>query len=153
MRPNGRVWLRAYAPLILWVGVIFFMSSPEASFDQTSRIIGPLLHFLFPNISSQAEGLVHGYVRKAAHLTEYAILAFLALRACTLSSSRLLRDRRFLLPLVLVAVIASLDEFNQSFEASRTSSIWDVALDLTGGVAMILFCWVSTRPKLPRSPA
>src|SRR5437868_2832413 len=79
-----RLWL--YAPLVFWIGVIFFLSSPQGSMNETSRIIGPILHLLFPAISPETEGLVHFYVRKAAHLTEYAILGVLACRAFVKSS-------------------------------------------------------------------
>ena len=144
--------LWAYAPLILWVGVIFFMSSPEASFDQTSRIVGPLLHFFFTDKSFETETLVHGYVRKTAHFAEYAVLAFLAARAFTLSPSRFLQRWRCLLALLLVAVVASFDEFNQSFEASRTSSVWDIALDITGGLSMLVFLWLRKRPATRDQP-
>jgi len=34
---------------------------------------------------------------------------------------------------LIVLVVASLDEFHQSFEASRTSAVWDVVLDVIGG--------------------
>ncbi|MFL6375612.1 MAG: VanZ family protein, partial [Pyrinomonadaceae bacterium] len=48
------------------------------------------------------------------------------------------------------AVVASLDEFNQSFEPSRTSSGWDVMLDISGGVVATLLCytiWSRTRSR------
>jgi len=144
--------LWAYAPLIFWVGVIFFLSSPEGSFDQTSRIVGPLLHLFFPDISFETEALIHGFVRKTAHFTEYAVLAFLAVRASTLSSSQLLQKRRYLLPLLFVILVALLDEFNQSFEASRTSSVWDIALDITAGLSMLVFLWLLKRPAKRDQP-
>ena len=147
MRSEWRVRLWAYAPVLLWIGVIFLLSSPEGSFSQTSRIIGPLLQFFFPDMAEETRQLIHGYVRKTAHFTEYAVLAFLALRACTLSASVFLQKWRYVLPLLLVVVIASIDELNQSFEASRTSSIWDVLLDISGGIAMLLFLWLIKRPR------
>ena len=150
---NWRVTLWAYAPLLSWIAVIFFMSSPEGSFAQTSRIIGPLLHFFYPSISADAEALIHGYVRKTAHFTEYAVLAFLAVRACVLSAPVSLKKWRYIVPLLLVVVVASLDELNQSFEASRTSSVWDVLLDISGGTLMLIFLWLIKRPKLSEQPA
>jgi len=153
MRSNWRVRLWAYAPVLFWIGVIFLLSSPEGSFSQTSRIIGPLLHFFFPNLPEETQALIHGYVRKTAHFTEYAFLAFLAVRACTLSFSVFLKKWRYILPILLVVAIASLDEFNQSFESSRTSSIWDVLLDISGGLAMVVFLWLIKRPKMLEPPA
>jgi VanZ family protein len=131
-------FLLSYAPLFLWMGIIFFFSSPEASSEQTSRIIGPLLHFFFPAISTESETLVHAVVRKCAHFTEYAVLAYLACRAFSASAAFFVKQRRFLFALILVVAIASLDEFNQSFEPSRTSSVWDVLLDVFGGTVMLL---------------
>jgi VanZ family protein len=142
-----RVWLWAYAPLVLWLGVIFYLSSPEGAFSNTSRIIGPLLQFFFPDMPEATRMIIHGYVRKAAHFTEYAVFAFLGIRALTMSSSSFLRSYRYLLPLVLVAVVAMLDEYNQSFLASRTSSVYDVLIDIAGGTVMTALLWVSGRPR------
>ena len=137
----------AYAPIILWIGVILFLSSNNGSMAETSRIIGPLLKFLFPAITDESLQTVHSLVRKAAHLTEYAILAFLTLWALSRSSVEKLRDYRYLLPIALVALIASIDEFNQSFEASRTGSVRDVFLDITGGAVMIGILWLIKWPR------
>ena len=109
---------------------------------ETSRIIGPLLHFLFPSASEDTIQLVHFYIRKTAHVTEYGILALLTCRGLGLSAGRIWRKYRFLLPIVLVAVIASIDEFNQSFEPSRTSSPYDVLLDISGGAAVMFVLWM-----------
>ncbi len=144
---NWRVWLGAYAPLFLWIGVIIFLSSPEGSFAQTSRIIGPLLNFFFPDMPEATRLLVHSYVRKTAHFTEYAVLAYLAIRAFSGSASYLLRKSRYILALILVTVVASLDEFNQSFESARTGSYMDVLLDLSGGLVMVAVFWVLNRRK------
>jgi hypothetical protein len=65
--------------------------------------------------------------------TEYAILAFWAIRAFSGSSVGFLRDQRFWLAVLLVILVTSTDEYHQSFEPSRTSSIYDVLLDCTGG--------------------
>ncbi len=92
--------------------------------------------------------IIHGYVRKTAHFVEYAVLAFLAIRACSMSASLVLRKYRYLLPLMLVAVVAVLDEFNQSFEASRTASVFDVAIDISGGVVMTAILWLANRPRI-----
>src|SRR5262245_6248586 len=105
---SRRKWVWAYAPVLLWLAVIFFLSSPQGSFEETSRIIGPLLHFFFPSITPQTEAIVHFYVRKTAHFTEYAVLAFLLVRAFTLSSVGWLKNWRYMLPIVFVAIVASI---------------------------------------------
>jgi len=132
---SWRVAVASYAPLLLWIGLIFVLSSPQGAADQTSRIIGPLLHFLYPDISPDLEANIHAIVRKCAHFTEYGVLAFIAVRA--FATTVVVRPKRYAFALLLVVIIASLDEFNQSFEPSRTSSFWDVLLDASGGAAAI----------------
>lgn len=115
---------------------------------ETSRFVGPILKFLFPNISDGTLITVHSVVRKVAHVTEYAVLAYLAVRALSSSSVDKLRRWRFLLPLVFIFIIATTDEFNQSFISSRTASAWDSVLDIFGGVFAIAACWYRERRRL-----
>lgn len=143
---------RRFGPLIAWIAVIFFFSSTAAAASETSRIIGPLLHFLFPSASEETIRQAHFLIRKSAHFTEYAILAFLAVRAFAKTSHRRLREYRFVISIVIVLLIASLDEFNQSFEPSRTSTIRDVGLDLAGGATMVLLLWSVGRWRGSRQP-
>lgn len=98
--------------------------------QETSIVIGPLLHFLFPNAPEATIEAYHGFIRKCAHFSVYFVLAVLAVRAFRLFPSLW----KYTAAMAVVAMVASLDEFNQSFETSRTSSVWDVALDCIGGV-------------------
>ena len=145
---HGR--LARYAPLVLWIVVIFFMSSGEASMQQTSRFIRPLLEFLFPNAPAATIELYHGFIRKCAHFTEYGILALLASAAFFKSSKHLVRHYWYSAALGLVLLVASLDEFNQSFEPSRTSSPWDVLLDCFGGLVIVSIFWLLSKLRQPR---
>ncbi len=144
-RWRGRLW--RYAPLILWVIVIFVASSNAGSMSNTSRIVRPLLLWLIPDISEATLTVVHGYVRKTAHFVFYFILGFLAARAFASTSKSYLQKFWFPAALALVVTIASLDETNQSFLASRTSSIYDVLLDTAGGLSAIAFWFVGTKLK------
>jgi VanZ family protein len=138
----------AYAPLFLWIGVIFFLSSGSGSMAATSKIIRPVLEFLFPTTSEESLQLMHFYIRKCAHFTEYAVLALWATRAFRRSSAELLRRRFYIFAFVVGAVVALLDELNQGFISSRTSSIWDVLLDISGGVsALIVYYLTPSRRK------
>ena len=83
---------------------------------------------------------IHFLIRKVAHFTEYAILAFLARRAFITSSFALFQRRWFQSALVLVVICALLDEFHQSFVPSRTPSIYDSAIDVAGGLTVLLIC-------------
>lgn len=130
--------------------------------SNTSRFIRPFLEWLFPNASVETITLYHDYVRKLAHFTEYAILAFWVWRAFRKGGNpraskgaeeehaplqsrfrleRLVEKYWYLVSFLIVAVVASIDEFNQSFNLARTGSGYDVLLDVSGGIMMILFIW------------
>lgn len=148
-----RVGLLAYAPLFLWLGVIFFLSSGSGSSAETSRIIGPLIAFFFPAADEGTIQLIHAAIRKAAHVTEYAILASLASRAFMRSSASWLRKYWGLWAILLVALTASIDEFNQSFNVMRTASPLDTLLDISGGLlAIVLIRLFVNRKKRSAKP-
>ena len=136
-----RIW--RYSPLLLWILFISFASTGEFSAANTSAIFRPLLRWLFPNLSEAKLAAVHFLMRKAGHFTEYAVLAFFARRAFITSSQAFLQRYWFQLGLLLVAIYALLDEFHQSFVPSRTPSIYDSAIDVAGGLTVLLilrFC-------------
>lgn len=127
-----------YLPLIIWMVFISFASSGSFSAGNTSRIIGPFVLWLFPNTTPETLIAIHAVTRKLAHLTEYAILGLLAARAFRGSARPTLRERWFLVSLVLIVVYALLDEYHQSFVPSRTGSVYDSLIDMTGGLAALV---------------
>jgi len=129
-----------YAPLFIWIVVIIGLGSGLGAANETSRIIRPLLEFLFPDALPETLSMYHGYIRKFAHFAEYAVLAFLAYRAFK-------PWRTFLLTFLLVVVVAISDETNQSFINTRTASVFDVLLDISGGVAMLFAIWFVRRRR------
>ena len=144
---SWRSRLRRYAPLAGWIAFIFFTSTGAMSASNTSRIIAPLFRWLFPAITEAQLLLVHFTVRKTAHFTEYAILALLAARAFIPSRRPRLRQSWFVAALALVATVALLDEYNQSFNAARTGTIWDSLIDISGGATALagLYLWRARR--------
>jgi VanZ family protein len=149
IRQQRQAWqrIRRYGPLFVWMGFIFFASTGEFSAANTSRIIGPLLRWMFPGISDENLAFAHFLTRKAAHFTEYAILAWLAARAFTTSSDQTLHRRWFLIALALVILYALSDEYHQSFVASRTASIYDSFIDMSGGLTALLLYALGLRRR------
>ena len=127
---RGRLW--RYGPLVVWIAFICYASTAAMSAPQTSRVIGPVLRWLFPEITDGQLLAAHVTVRKLAHLTEYAVLALLASRAFLSSSSGFLRRRWLAASLALAVCLALLDELNQWFTPTRGGSLWDSLLDMTG---------------------
>ena len=138
--PQSRI--RRYAPLVLWMAVIFFASTGKFSASNTVLLIQPFLRWLFPQISDERIALVHFLLRKAGHFSEYAILGLLAVGAFRNSPHPALRHRWFLAALILVSAYAFLDEYHQSFVPSRTPSVYDSFIDIAGGLtALVLAMW------------
>jgi VanZ family protein len=144
--------LRSFAfywlPVIIWMVLIFSASGDSASFKHSSRIIGPLLNWLFPNLSPETVILVVTAIRKCAHLTEFAILALLVWRA---RRKPVRGDTRPWLwseaaeALWVAVFYASTDEFHQTFVPSREGCVRDVAIDSSGAVAGLFVLWILGR--------
>lgn len=136
----NRFW--RYAPLVAWMAVVFFASTDAFSASHSGQLIRPLLLWLFPHISEGEISTVHFLIRKAGHLTEYAILGLLAARSFHGSAHAGLRRSWFAVSLALIVLYAFSDEFHQSFTSSRTASVYDSLIDISGGLAaLILYLW------------
>src|SRR5260370_394068 len=140
--------LSRYGPLVVWAALIFIGSSSVLSGSNTAVVLRPVL-WLFPHTSEATLALVHFLIRKAGHLTEYAILALLAARAFRTSSHELLRNRWFWISLLFVVAYSLSDEFHQSFVPSRTASIYDSLIDSLGGLTALVWLVVRRRSRVP----
>jgi VanZ family protein len=141
----GRGRFGRYAPLIFWIAVVFVLSSRAGSMSNTSLFIRPILEFLFPAYSDEQLAIIHAYVRKTAHFGLYFVLGWLAARAFYFSSKEQLKNYWFAAAFILVTVIASLDETNQSFLNSRTGSVYDVIIDAAGGATALFVFYLYGR--------
>ena len=136
--------LRLWSPAILWAATIWFFSTGNFSSPATSRIIIPLLRWLFPQASPDTLELMHFLTRKAAHFTEFFIFSLLVLRG--------IRGGRpgwkltwALATLAIAAGYAALDEFHQAFVPGRTASAMDSLIDTCGATGAQLVAWLRTR--------
>jgi len=143
--------LKYWLPVLLWMIFIFIGSTDLMSAEHTSRFLVPFLRWVAPDISTATIESIQLLVRKGAHLTEYAILAALLYRGF-----RQGRDdfwRAATAALVVAAAYASLDEFHQSFVASRTGTPRDVMIDTCGAMIGLALCVVFRRKKRGERPS
>jgi VanZ family protein len=125
--------------------VIFSASGDAGSFQHSSRIIAPMVQWLFPRVSPETLHFIIFSLRKCAHLTEYAILAILIVRALRLERNARWSFKTAWLALLIVALYAAGDELHQFFVPHRQASAVDVLIDITGGLAGILLLWLWNR--------
>jgi VanZ family protein len=138
--------------VIAWFCVIAGLGGAGFGHDETSRFIGPLLRWLFPDWTNGERAQLHMWIRKTAHVVEYAVAAILIYRALWLTGRARSRAAAALPTLLLVAAVASSDEFRQHFLGGRTGAPWDVALDVGGGIAGLTLApwivpWLVARPR------
>jgi len=140
--------LKAWIALILWLIVIAIESTTYLSSQNTSRFLYPLLHFLF-GINEAGFEPYHVFIRKSGHVFGYGLLSILLFRAWreTLPSSR---GARWTIRWANIAVlgtclVASLDEWHQSFLPTRSGTVRDVILDTCAGIVAQLALFLCYR--------
>jgi VanZ family protein len=135
-------------PAIAWMILIFAGSTDVLSAEQTSRFLVPFLLWLDPTMSNHTIEVIHFLVRKAGHVSEYAILAALLWRASRGTFTALSRRMIALCTFAVSVSFAASDEFHQSFVPSRTASVHDVFIDCMGVMLAIALCVVFSRTRV-----
>ena len=151
VRTRRRVWV-AWLAVAACTFLILGLGGAEFGAAQTSRYMLPALRWIFPDLSIRTYLVLIVWIRKIAHVTEYALLGFLAFRAVWLSlQQQSALARVALLALGLAATVAMTDEIRQSFLPNRTSSPWDVMIDVSGALMAIGLAigWHRHRARLP----
>ena len=152
MNPDQRNLLKAWIAAILWLIVIAIESSAMLSAHNTGRILYPALHFLF-GVDRERFAVWHFYIRKSGHVVGYGTLSILLFRAwrATLPVPNHLRwtMRWANIAILGTALVASLDEWHQTFIPSRTGTVRDVVLDTCAGIAaqVLVLLWIRSFGK------
>ena len=147
-------------PTLFLLSLIFGFSAQDGEASgslsyQISLYIVQLFSPLLPAARTQevlferAE-LIHILVRKAAHMTEYFLLALsLQLPLSAWFSHRLTQNKRIFVGLAATILFAALDEFHQTFVPGRSGNLTDVCIDSIGAIAasLCLAVFYSVRQK------
>lgn len=112
----------------MWMICIFVFSGSLGA--KSGSLSGDTIASVKPYLPSLSEQFVTIFVRKAAHIFMYSVLGLLL--ANLLSDFKLRHKAVVGYSLLVAAVYASFDEVNQYFVGGRTSSPWDVVIDVIG---------------------
>jgi VanZ family protein len=146
-RDRHRV-VKTWTALILWLIVITVESTSYLSSHNTSRFLYPMFHFLFGMDYARFEPL-HFFLRKGGHVFGYGLLGILLFRAWreTLPAEGGARwtFRWAAIAALGTCLVASLDEWHQSYLPTRTGTVSDVILDTCAGVAALWAIFLAQR--------
>lgn len=140
------LFIRYWLVPLAWMSLIFVGSADAKSYEHSSRLIEPLLRWLFPHMSEDHVHVIHHIFRKCAHLTEYAVLALFlwrAMRKPVRNDPRPWSWREAAIAVAIVFAYASTDEFHQRFVPTRTPLVSDVFIDTGGAVIGMFALWAA----------
>ena len=130
--------LKEWTAAVLWLGLIAVESTNLLSAANTSRILYPIFHF-FTGVDPVRFVLWDYYIRKIGHFVGYfglSVLLFRAWRATLpFASSSRWSMQWARISFFMTALVASLDEWHQTYLTSRSGSLYDVLLDSFAALA------------------
>lgn len=141
-----------FIAMLLWMGVIFYFSNQNGSESSSlsSNVVFTILKVVYPSffnltLIKQLEilnicGLL---IRKIAHMSEYAILSYLAYQ--WIKTLELHKQQYYIYPLLLSFLYACSDEFHQYFIVGRSASFIDVLIDTFGALVMLGIIYVISK--------
>ena len=143
-------WLSAWLPVAFGIGFIALESTELFGANHTSGPLRWIYETIFGIVSNARWDVIHHFIRKCGHFFGYGALGLVWLRAwwMTLPHYRILQDT--LLALLGTALVASADEWHQSYLPNRTGSISDVLLDCCGAIALLLLAYLYLRFFRPK---
>lgn len=135
-----------FIPALFWMFIIFGFSkesggeSSSMSLAVTQKIVD-IIDFNERMTEEEYEHMVsilHNPVRKAAHMSEYAVLAFLIYIPLLLNIRFKKTYEYFIVTILVCLIYAAADEIHQLFVPGRDGRITDVMIDSIGSVAASL---------------
>lgn len=133
--------LKRWLPVLLWMGVIYFLSSRSNPYTYIPTWVNDCVK-LMPKTPFWHEYCDTEYLGRVAHMGSYALLSLLLYRA--LAGSRWRSDLRkvYLGVVLLVWGYGWSDEIHQLFVPFRTFQILDLAIDLAGVTLAVLLIYL-----------
>jgi VanZ family protein len=125
-------------------------STEQFGSDHTSGPLRRIFEALFGHVADGRWEIIHHLIRKSGHFLGYGLIGLAWLRAwwMTLPHSQFLQDA--FLALLGTALVASCDEWHQTYLPNRTGTPWDVMLDCTGAIALQLIVYLFMRTLKPK---
>ena len=132
MNPTRKQLLKEWIAAGLWLALIAGESTNHLSAANTTRILYPVFHF-FTGVDPFRFVIWDYYIRKMGHFVGYfglSILLFRAWRATLPFASPSSWSMQWArISFFMTALVASLDEWHQTYLSLRSGSLRDLVLD------------------------
>jgi VanZ family protein len=150
--------MRIWPPVLACASVFAVESTPYLGADHTSAPLQRIAEALFGYDACVHWDLIHHIIRKTGHFMGYGIFSLICFRSFWITlqdaASRLLRQMKAHgLAILATFLVASADEFHQSFLPNRTGQFSDVLLDTCGAVTLGLMLFLAMRAVQRRRQA
>ena len=133
------------------MAVIAIESTDLLSAQHTGAFLLAVLTRFFGKIDPVSFAFWHAHLRKTGHFAAYGLLSYLMFRAwrATLPgvSGTVWNFRWAFNAVMMTTLVASLDEWHQTFIPSRTGTVSDVLLDMTGAMAVQILIFLLVRVR------
>lgn len=150
--------LLLFLPMIMMMICIFYFSSKPAaiSTEESGQVVDIFiklaerlkgLPFTAKDYETIAE-LIHTPIRKAAHMTEYAVLGATVLVPLLIIYNR--KQSIFWCSILICFLYAVSDEFHQTFIPGRSGEVKDVLIDTIGAVIGCFLCMFLSKRREKR---
>lgn len=142
-----RAHMRAWLPVLACLAVFIAESTTYFGGDHTSGPLRRVAEAVFGAGVDAHWGLIHHVIRKTGHFMGYGTFSLVCFRCVWMefqgSASLLLRRlRAHGLAILSTFLVASADEFHQSFLPNRTGQFRDVLLDSCGALVLGLLLFL-----------
>jgi VanZ family protein len=159
-RLKSQLW--SWLPVLLWLALICIESTSMLSSANTGGVLYGIIATVFGPVDRKSFEEFHSFLRKTGHFLGYAVLSLLFFRALvrsfTWQARRTIGEQKKIglttyytrmaaLASILTLVVASLDEWHQTFLPSRTGAFHDVLLDCSGAVIIQLIALAFLRRR------
>ena len=150
MNPTRTKLLKAWLPSFIWLVLIAIESTDWLSSANTSRILYPILHFL-TGVGREQFAIWNFYIRKTGHVVGYFVLSWVMFNSWRASlpiqSAARWSLRWARISFLLSVMVAAMDEWHQTFIASRTGTWHDLVLDSAAALTaqVLVFFWIRFR--------
>jgi VanZ family protein len=143
-------WIYVWLPVAIGIAIIVIESTELFGSDNTSVPLRHIFEAMFGRVSDMNWEIIHHLIRKSGHFLGYGFIGLAWLRAWwfTLPRSHFVPDA--MLALMGTALVASCDEWHQTFLPNRTGTPWDVVLDCTGAIVLQLLVYIYMRSFRPK---